>query len=343
MAEDVVVAKPEIEPRPGVTVVSGENFKEFVDGQLGVTPAEGAESAEVEQNTDPEAAAKAEHEAQEKAKAEAAAKAAEPKEGDIDGAKVYFKGKWVGKQDFNYRLHVQTEAKAKESAEAVAKAQAEVKEAREAAETAQKAADALKAKYEPPPPLEQGPEPQPGEYQNLSDYTKALKEWTADATRREDAAKQATAQREKDAAAAAKAWSARQAAYEAENAGYRERITNSAIKVSDELRDAIVGAENGPKILDHLAQHPDIAEEMGKMSVRNMLVAFGELKSALGTPAKVTTKPEIKAVPEISKAPAPISPLKGGNAISGLKVDENGEWIGTYEEFKAARAAGKIK
>jgi hypothetical protein len=57
-------------------------------------------------------------------------------------------------------------------------------------------------------------------------------------------------------------------------------------------------------------------------------------------PAK-KTDPEPKI--EISKAPAPINPLKGANKPVESRVDSTGKYLGSYEQYKKDRRDGKIK
>lgn len=321
-----------IEGRPGVTVVTQENMNAYIEQELGPVNREGM---------DPEAEAAAEFEKIEQEKEAASAKAAEPKEGETDGNKVYFKGKWVGKHDFNYRLHLKTEEAKAESQGKIDAAAAEAKALREEREAIAKERDALKAKYEPPKSDVLGPEPQMDQFTSVPDFLKARDEWVADKTRKEDAAKAAGERQAKEAEAVAKSWQERQAAFMKETPDYAETIEASAVKVSDQVQQAIIESEVGPQILHHLAKNPEIAEKWADLTVARVLREFGKLEASL-------TKSESKETPkttiaEISKAPAPITPLKGANPGSGLKMDAAGNWTGTYEEFKAAVNAGKIR
>src|SRR5204863_5662768 len=83
-----------VEGRPGVTVVTQENFNAYVDQQLGVKP-----------EPDPEVVAAEELKEIETKQAEVKAAETAPKEGDTDGSKVFFNGRWVPKHDFGYRVH----------------------------------------------------------------------------------------------------------------------------------------------------------------------------------------------------------------------------------------------
>jgi hypothetical protein len=84
MADAATNESPEpgaVEGRPGVTVLTNENFNEYVDSKLGpLAPPETV-------NPDPEAEAAAEAAEIEARQAAEKAAAAAPKEGDVDGAK----------------------------------------------------------------------------------------------------------------------------------------------------------------------------------------------------------------------------------------------------------------
>lgn len=324
--------------RADVTVVDGSNFHEYVDEKLGVTQAsdEATDEPATDENLDPEKVAEQElAELEAKQAAEEAEKNA-PKEGDTDGSKVFFKGKWVQKHDFQYRLHLKTQEVEAAAAEKVSKIEAEAKTAKEELEAAKKRAKELQDKYEPPKSEELGPEPLPEQFTDTNEYRQAIKEWTAENTRRELEAERANAER-------VKSWNDKQEAIRAEMPDYDETIANSTVQVSDQMRDAIIESDLGPKILVHLAKNPDVAEALGEMTVGRMLRELGKLEAQLGGQVKPESKSEKTPVAEISKAPAPISPLKATSGVSTVKVNADGEFYGTYEEYKAARKAGKIK
>lgn len=341
---EAVVTTTVAEGRADAQVVTQENFKEFVDEKLGVNT---VDDEPTDANDDPEAVAAAEHAEQERLRAEEAAKANAPKEGDEDGNKVFFKGKWVGKNDFSYRLHKKEEEVNSAAQAKIEAAAAEAREAKEALEAERKRATELKAKYEPDPPADLGPEPDPAKYgpDEMDKFRKDLKEWTAETTKREIAAENAKVEQAKQQEIRAKTWKERVSAATTEIPDYAEKINAATdVKLSDQARDAIFESDAGPKLLYHFATHPEAAEALGKLTVGGMLREIGRLEEKLGGPAKPETKSAPTAkVAEISKAPAPITPLKAGNSASGLKVDSKGEWIGSYEEFKAADLAGKFR
>jgi len=64
---------------------------------------------------------------------------------------------------------------------------------------------------------------------------------------------------------------------------------------------------------------------------------IGKLEARLEKPAE-----SVQSVTR-SKAPAPISPIRGAASGSDFKVDSKGEFHGSYQNWKAARQAGKIR
>ena len=122
MAEAQTIEAPQhvptpTEPRPGVTVVTQDNFNQWADSQLGITsPADNQDGVDGAQAQDTIEGAKGEP---------AKTAVAEPKEGDEEGSKVFFNGKWVDKRDFSYRLHKKTQEATAELSKKAQEAQKE--------------------------------------------------------------------------------------------------------------------------------------------------------------------------------------------------------------------------
>lgn len=216
--------------------------------------------------------------------------------------------------------------------------------AREAAE--KRAADA-EAKLNPPKAevVAEDGKPDPTKYEDAFKYAEDLAQWTTDEalkTRDRDA-------NERDAKAkhelVVKTWRERQDAHAKANPQYSEKIAAAEVQVSNEIRDAILESEVGPAILEHFADHPEDAERIGKLSVGGALREFGKLEARLEKKPEVKTeevKKETKAA-EISKAPAPITPINGGNgAAVEVPINGKGEFTGTPKQWRDLRRAGKI-
>lgn len=335
-----------VEGRPDIVSVTQENFNQYVDQELGAP-----ESAVSSEDAEAEAAV-AEDDAAKDAPAAKDTPAADagPKEGDLDGANVFFRGKWVKKHDFNYRVHIKTEeAKAALKTEMEA-TQKTAREAQEALDKAARERDELRAKYEPAPTTEIGPEPNPQNYTDMAKFTADLKEWATKNARAEDARLRQDAQIKSEQEQTAKRWKDAEAAITAEIPDYADRLAKAPglnIPVSPELTEAIIDSDVGVKLRLHLAENPEIVRDLLKMPVGRMLKQVGKLEVELGKPADSAPAAAASTLGQvqISKAPEPIKPLRGGSTpnSTGVYIDANGNWTGTPEQFKAARLAGKIK
>lgn len=308
-------------PNDDIQVVTNENYQEFVEKKLA---------------PDPEVAAAIELEKVEAEKAENLEKEAAKDDPTHDLTEVP-KSK---KEKLNERFKELTD-KRKDAEARAEKAAAEAKTEREAREALARERDELKSKYEPVR-TEPIAKPELSQFKDVAEYEKAIEHYTADKVRREDAAKVETEKRTKEAAETAKAWNKRLAETKAEMPDYDEVVGGSEVKVSDQVRDAIVESEIGPKILYHLAKSPDVADKISEMTVGRALKEIGKLEVQLAKQTEKTPIAEVTA--QISKAPAPITPLRGGNAPVGiLKGSDDVPKHWDYDTWKKHYEAGKIQ
>ena len=123
---------------------------------------------------------------------------------------------------------------------------------------------------------------------------------------------------------------------------YEDMIASSDVSVSQPVTDAIIESDVGPQILYYLADNPDFARGLAEKSITSQLRAIGRLEAKF----EKTEAPKTSEKPPVAKksnAPAPISPLKAGGNPADTGLDSNREFHGTYAQWKAARAAGKIR
>lgn len=315
---EIVNSQPE-----RVSVVTNDNFGEYVNKQLGIDPEKQAQ----------EEAKRVEEEA-------ASRKAAEedPAEEFVSGKPEERKSK---KDKLNERFSELT-AKRKEAEEKAEKAAAEAKAAREEREALQRERDELRAKYEPPKSDELGAKPELAQFQTTEDFEKALEEWTTDKVRIE-AKKQAEEERSKrQAEDTKKAWDANLKAAREKLTDYAEVMASAEdkVKFSDQAREAIIESPLGPEILYYYAKNPDESVRLGEMTVKAMLKEIGRLEEKLADRPQSTASTKVA---EISKAPPPITPLKGGSAAVGtLNGHDEVPKSMSYEDWKKRRQAGKI-
>lgn len=178
--------------------------------------------------------------------------------------------------------------------------------------------------------------PRPDQFVDAFEYAEALADWSAEnavmRARQEDTEKKLAEERNK----VIEGWNTRLNATKAELPDYEEMVASSDVVVSDQVRDAILESDVGPRILYHLAENPDIAEKISKSSLITALREIGKLEAKF----EKTEPKEVKPVAQKSKAPAPISPLKATNSEQAVITDTDKM---TFAQYKAMRQAKRIR
>ncbi len=211
---------------------------------------------------------------------------------------------------------------------------------------AEQTAAELRAKYEPPKADPLGPEPKPEQFVNTAEFAEALKDYTAEKVKLEIDTQQRTEQTNK-------AWNERQIAAKAVLPDYDAVIAAAAdLAVTNEVRDAILESDQGAFILHHLAKNSAVVADLAAMKPEARLRYIGKLEgkfeaqaaSKPATDGKSDAKPATAAAAEISRAPAPINPLRGsGSMAADVPLDAQGQFHGTAAQWRELRKAGKIK
>jgi len=205
-----------------------------------------------------------------------------------------------------------------------------------AAEAEARAAE-IEARLAPKQAAPADTEPAAASYTDAAEYARDLAKWSV-----------AKALKERDAAQAAeavqKSWAARLTAARAEIPDFDTALEEAGdVSISDVLRDAVVESDVGPRILHHFAVHPEEAQKMNQMTPAAALRAFGKLEARFEqqSPAGAATKaaPAAKTLPV--RAPEPVSPIRAAAGSDAL-VNAKGEFEGTFAQYKALRAKGKI-
>jgi chromosome segregation ATPase len=184
--------------------------------------------------------------------------------------------------------------------------------------------------------------PKADQFNDAFEYAEALAEWSAEKALkdRDIADQQRKAEEERNKVA--ESWNKKVSKAKEAIPDFNKVVSKSSVVVSDAIRDAILESDVGPQILYHLASDDDFAQSIASMPAIKALKEIGRLEARYEGEQE---KPEKKAkTVATSKAPAPISPLKGGkSAGADVLVDTNGEFYGSYAQWKAARLANKIR
>jgi len=225
-------------------------------------------------------------------------------------------------------------------------ARKEAAKERDAREALEKRISELEGRAEPKP-VEENVKPSPSQFNDAFEYAEALAEWSAENAllNRDKAEAERKVQDERQQVI--KSWNDRLATVKADLPDYDEMIASASdITVNDAIRDAMLESEQGPRILYHLAENPELAEKLNTLSTVSALREIGKLEAkfeASETPKDAKTEAETKPSIARSKAPAPISPIKTSSAVADVGVGSDGEFHGTYQQWRESRKAGKIR
>jgi len=217
-------------------------------------------------------------------------------------------------------------------------ARKEAQQEREARQALESRLAALERQPAPQQAQAADQEPQPSQFNDAFEYAKALAEYTADKRigemRKQDAEAKEAQERQK----VIDQWANKVQAAKAALPDFDDIVASSDVVVNDDIRDAILESDVGPQILYHLAENEDVAKKIAGLSAKQALREIGKLEARFE--AKETA-PETKPVVR-SKAPAPIQPLRGSSPAD-TPMSTTGEWHGTFQAWKEARKAGKIR
>jgi len=182
-------------------------------------------------------------------------------------------------------------------------------------------------------------EPQPSQFNDAFEYAKALAEFSTEKALAERD-RQLAQQREQEAQQKIiQSWAQKVQEAKAELPDFDDLVASSDVVVNNAVRDAILESDVGPKILYHLAENNDLAKKIASLSPNAALREIGKLE------AKFEVNPETKQTAPVvrSKAPTPIQPIRGGQGKADVPISADGEFHGSYQAWKAARKAGKIR
>jgi hypothetical protein len=267
---------------------------------------------------------------------ETAAKAADDDEHDDDGAKLSDAVK--RKID---KIVAKKHRAMKEAEEFGREEYRERKAAVERAEALQRELDALRGtKSVPGTASSEGDEPKPEDFKTVGEYAKALTKYEV-----AQAKKAESAERAKDS---------QKQAIESVQQQFAERVSNTAKEIPDyhevvgaadwevphHMQAYIVDSENGARIGYHLAKHRDEFDRIAKLSPIRAFAELGKLEDKLTAKAAPVKDPAPAA--QVSRAPAPITPLEG--KTTPVEMDESKMSFAQLRAKRdAERSAGKYR
>lgn len=301
----------EVAERLAANVVTSENLAEFNAKKLGLADPVPNEAAAVEETEPTQEVVQSDPSGEDEAK---------PTEEKKPNPKLERRFSQITKERESAREEARRERELRESLEA------QLKE--------------LQTKGQPTAEPKVESEPKPEQFTDMYEYQQALIDYKVDQRLMEEKQKEINAKLEAERQKVINTWAKRVEAAKAEIPDFEDMVGSADVAVSNEVRDAIFESEVGPRVLYHLAENPDIAEKLNGMTVTAALRMIGKLEAQFETEKKTE---ELKPVVTKSKAPAPINPLRSSANGRDVNLTSDGQFHGSYQAWKAARLAGRIR
>jgi hypothetical protein len=217
-------------------------------------------------------------------------------------------------------------------------AREEARRERETRESLEAKVRDLEAKFQPKAEPVAETEPLPEQFSDMYEYAKALTDYRVEQRLQEEKQKEVQAKAAAEHSKLIDAWGQRVKAAKAEMPDFDDMVNSTDVTVSNEVRDAIFESDVGPRILYHLAENPDFAVQLQGMTLTAALRAIGRLEAQYDK-----TETQTKPVVGKSKAPAPINPIRSAANGRDVNLTSDGQFHGSYQAWRAARLAGKIR
>lgn len=288
-------------------VLTSENAAEFYANRLGLA----------ESDSEPVAVEEAEPAAEEGQ--------SEPKEAEKEANQE-------GERKQNPKLEKRFSEITKQREEARKEAQSE----RQARLELEQRLVAMQQQQQPQQVVQYDAEPQPSQFSDAFEYAKALAEFSTEKALAERDRQVAMAREQEAQQRIIQSWAQKVQAAKAEMPDFDDLVASSDVVVNNAVRDAILESDVGPKILYHLAENNDLAKKIASLNPNAALREIGKLEAKFEKTEQ--TDPVVR-----SKAPAPIQPIRGGQGRADVPISANGEFHGSFQAWKAARKAGKIR
>jgi len=298
----------QVQPKVAANVVTSENLAEFNAKRMGLADSKPSEAAPV----------------------------AEPPEvdnGQSEPVEASEEATTTEDRKRNPKLEIRFEKITKQREEA----REEARKEREARESLEAKVRELESRSQPPK-AQSSEEPRPEQFTDMYEYAKALTDYKVDQRLSEEKQKVEQAKIEAQRQEVINTWTKRVQSAKSEIPDFEEMVGSADVTVSNEIRDAIFESDVGPQLLYHLAENPEIAEKLQGMTLTTALRTIGKLEAQFEK-----TEPQTKTVVGRSKAPAPINPIRSAANGRDVPLTSDGKFEGSYQAYKAARMAGRIR
>ena len=180
--------------------------------------------------------------------------------------------------------------------------------------------------------------PDASQFNDAFEYAEALAEWSAENALKQRDEQEAVRKQQAEQEKITKSWNKKLDKAKAQYSDFDDVVKSANTVVGNEIRDSILESDVGPQLLYFLASDEDFAKKLTEMPVIKALREIGKLEARF----ERKEEPKVATAPR-SKAPEPIKTLSGGKAGADVLIDTNGEFHGTYAQWKAARLTNRVR
>ncbi|HMN81684.1 MAG TPA: hypothetical protein PKA20_17425 [Burkholderiaceae bacterium] len=199
----------------------------------------------------------------------------------------------------------------------------------------------------PPAAAAEDPEPDAAQYTDAFEYARDLAKWQSRVAVREALAardaEQAQQREQQRAQQVVQTFQQRMQTFRAATADFDAVVGGSVAPTSDHVRNAIIESDNPGPLVYHLARNPQLLAEIQALPPASQARRIGRLEAELAGPPAAAPAPASAPRRAATPPPAPIEPLRGANGAADLPLSPTREYIGTYEQYKRDRLAGRIR
>jgi hypothetical protein len=189
-----------------------------------------------------------------------------------------------------------------------------------------------------------GREPRADQFDDAFEYAKALAEWSAEKALYDRDQQEANRKAQEAQDKVLQSWKERLEKAKETLPDFDDMVASATVQIENTVRDAILESDVGPQILYELASDEEYAQKVAAMPVAKALREIGKLEARFEKQESAEeTAVRSKPVVQKSKAPAPLSPIRATGSAMDNSIGSDGEFHGSFQAWKAARKAGKIR
>ena len=219
-------------------------------------------------------------------------------------------------------------------------ARKEAQQERDARQKLEQRLAVLESPPKPNVPVVDDYEPQPSQFADAFEYAKALTDYGIDKRVEQMKREEVEAKKAQEHQKVIDAWGEKVQKAKTRLPDFDEMLSSANnVMLHEDIHEAILESDVGAEIAYHLAENEELAKKISSMSPKAALRQIGKLE------AQFEVKPESPKTETVvrSKAPAPISPIRGVSNTNDVPMTSAGEWHGTFQAWKEARRAGKVR